>query len=93
MLQKRKSVLASSITILLLIGVDFRKLPIYKDFRYISDEDHCSVKTELGWVLLGGKKSSVDVQSNRISTRVKMLDLETFCSIDSYGTVKNMIEC
>ena len=93
MLQKRKSVLASSITILLLIGVDFRKLPIYKDFRYISDEDHCSVKTELGWVLLGGKKSSVDVQSNRISTGVKMLDLETFCSIDSYGTVKNMIEC
>ena len=47
-----------------------------------------SVKTELGWVHLGGKKSSVHVQSNRISTDVKTLDLETFSSIDSYGTVK-----
>ena len=72
----------------ILIGADFPKLHIHKDFKYISDEDPCAVKTELGWVLLGGKKSSVHVQSNRISTGVKTLDLETFWSIDSYGTVK-----
>ena len=71
-----------------MIGADFRKLHIHKDVRYISDEDLCTVKTELGWVLLGGKKSSVHIQSNRISTGVKTLDLETFWNIDSYGTVK-----
>ena len=72
----------------ILIGADFRKLHIHKDVRYISDEDLCTVKTELGWVLLGGKKSSIHIQSNRISTGVKTLDLETFWNIDSYGTVK-----
>ena len=39
-----------------LIGADFPKLHIHEDVRYISDEDPCAVKTELGWVLLGGKK-------------------------------------
>ena len=72
----------------ILIGPDFSKLYIHKDFKYISDEDPCAVKTELGWVLLGGNKSSVHVQSNGISTGVKTLDLETFWSINSYGTVK-----
>ena len=72
----------------ILIGADFPKLHIHKDFRYISDEDTCTVKTDLGWVLLGGKKSSVHIQSNRINTGVKTLDLETFWSTDSYGTVK-----
>ena len=72
----------------ILIGADLPKLHIHKDFRYIFDEEPCAVKTELGWVLLGGKKSSVHVQSNRTSTGVKTLDLETFWSIDSYGTVK-----
>ena len=72
----------------ILIGADFPKLHIHKDFRYISDKDPRAVKTELGWVLLGGKKSSVHVQSNIISTGVKTVDLETFWSIDSYGTVK-----
>ena len=71
-----------------MIGADFPKLHIHKDVRYISDEDPCAVKTELGWVLLGRTKSSVHVQSNRISTDVKKLDLQTFWSIDSYGTVK-----
>ena len=71
-----------------MIGADFPKLHIHKDVRYISDEDPCAVKTELGSVLLGGTKSSVHVQSNRISTDVKKLDLQTFWSIDSYGTVK-----
>ena len=40
----------------ILIGADFPKLHIHKDFRYISDKELCTVKTELGWVLLGGKK-------------------------------------
>ena len=71
-----------------MIGADFPKLHIHKDVRYISDEDPCAVKTELGWVLLGRTKPSVLVQSNRISTDVKKLDLQTFWSIDSYGTVK-----
>ena len=72
----------------ILIGVDFPKLQIYEDVRYSSDEDPCAVKTKLAWLLLGGKKSSVHVQSNRISTGIKTLDLEIFWSIDSYGTVK-----
>ena len=72
----------------ILICADFRKLHIYKDFKYISDEDPYAVKTELGWELLGGNKSSAHVQSNRIGTGVKMLDLETFWTIDSYGTVQ-----
>ena len=72
----------------ILIVSDFPKLHIHKDFKHISDEGPCAVKTELGWVLLGGKKSSVHVQSNRISTGVKTFDLETFWSIDSYRTVK-----
>ena len=71
--------------VIILIGADFPKLHIYKDFKYISDED-----PELGWVLLGEKKSSVHVQSNKISTDVKTLDLETFWSIDSYGAVKKL---
>ena len=32
----------------ILIGADFPKLHIHKDFKYISDEDPCAVKTELG---------------------------------------------
>ena len=43
----------------ILIGADFPKPHIHKDFRYISDKDPCTVKTELGWVLLGAKKSSL----------------------------------
>ena len=49
----------SDVTIL--IGADFPKLHIHKDFKYISEEDSYAVKTELAWVLLGGKKSSVHV--------------------------------
>ena len=47
----------------ILIGADFSKLHTHKDFKYISDEDPCAVKAELGWVLFGGNKSSVHVQS------------------------------
>ena len=75
----------------ILIGADFPKLYIHKDFKYIFDEAPCAVKTGLGWVLLGGKKSSVHVLSNRISTGIKTLDLETFSSIDNCGTVKKPV--
>ena len=52
----------------MLAGVDLPKLHIHKDVRHISDEDPCADKTELGWVLLVGKKSSVHVQSNRLAS-------------------------
>ena len=71
-----------------MIGADFPKLHIHKGVRYISDEDPCAAKTELGWVLLGRKKSSVNVQSYRISTGIKTVDLEICWNTDSYGTVK-----
>ena len=71
-----------------LVGADFPKLYIRKDVRYISDEYSSAVETELGWIHLGGKKSSVHVQGSRISTSVKTSDLETFWCIDSYGTVQ-----
>ena len=67
---------------------EFSKTSHLQSIRYISDADLCTVKIELSWVLLGGKKSSVHVQSNRISTGVKTLNLETFWNIDGYGTVK-----
>ena len=63
-----------------LIGADFPKLRIQKDFRYASDEDPCAVKAELVSVLLGGKTSSVYVQSNKISTVVKTLFYQGFLS-------------
>ena len=75
-----------STDVTILISADSLKLHI--DFRYISDEDPCAVKTELGWILLEGKKSSVHVQSDRISNVVETLDFETFCNINSYGTIK-----
>ena len=74
------------------MGADFPKLYIHKDFRYISDKGPCAVKTELGWVLLGGKKSSVHVQSNRISTGVKTLDLEHSGALIAIKQLKNLIE-
>ena len=77
-----------STDVTILIGADSLKLHIHKDFRYISDKEPCAVKTELGWVLLEGKKSSAHVQSDRISNVVETLDLETFCSINGHGTIK-----
>ena len=71
-----------------MIGADSSKRHIHRNVRYTSDEDPCAVKTELGWVLLGGKKSSLHVESSRFRTGVKTLDFETFWSTDSYGTVK-----
>ena len=72
----------------ILIGADFLRLHLHKDSRYISDQNPCGVKTELGWVLLGGKPS-FNIRSNRISTDIaQSFDLEKFWSIDTYGTVK-----
>ena len=60
----------------------------FQKLTFIKTEDPYAVKTELGWVLLGGKKSLVHVQGNIINISVEILDLETFWSIGSYDTVK-----
>lgn len=72
-----------------LIGADCPRLHLQKDFRFISDKEPSAVKTELGWVLLGGKPSVNNIRSNRISTDIaQTIDVEKFWSIDTYGTVK-----
>ena len=68
----------------LIIGTDFPELQIHLDFRSGEPHQPCAVKTKLGWILMGKKKSSLDLTSSSINTS---FGLESFWSLENYETV------
>ena len=69
----------------LIIETDFPELQIHLDFRSGEPHQPCAVKTKLSWILMGGKTSSLSLTSNSINTS---FGLETFWSLENYGTVR-----
>ena len=68
----------------LLVGTDFAQLFLDRDFKSGESHQPFAVKTLLGWVLMGGKGQSKNLNSNFINTS---FDLEQFCTLENYGTL------
>ena len=68
----------------LLVGTDFAQLFLDRDFKSGESHQPFAVKTLLGWVLLGGKDQSKNLNSNFINTS---FDLEQFWNLENYGTL------
>ena len=71
----------------LIIGADFPELLIQFDFRLGDPCQPCAVKTKLGWVVMGGKNKTNQLNSNNINIDTSF-DLEQFWNLENYGTVK-----
>ena len=68
----------------LLVGTDFAHLFLDRDFKSGESHQPFAVKTLLGWVLMGGKGQSKNLNSNFINTS---FDLEQFWNLENYGTL------
>ena len=66
----------------LLVGTDFPHLLLHRDFKSGESHQPFAVKTSLGWVLMGRKGQSKNLNSNFINTS---FDLEQFWNLENYG--------
>ena len=65
------------------------QLHLQEDNRIGKTNDPIAVKTTLGWVLMGRKKSVNNINTNRLVTNENIncdQQLEEFWTIESYGT-------
>ena len=68
----------------LLVRTDFPQLLLHRNFKSGESHQPFAVKTLLGWVLMGGKGQSKNLNSNFINTS---FDLEQFWNLENYGTL------
>ncbi|XP_057291781.1 uncharacterized protein LOC130614338 [Hydractinia symbiolongicarpus] len=71
-----------------LIKIDTPSLHIQHDYRVGKHHEPVAVKTQLGWILLGGKNKNIFTNINRLETDTDDLTkaVERFWEIESYGT-------
>ncbi|XP_057290783.1 uncharacterized protein LOC130613459 [Hydractinia symbiolongicarpus] len=71
-----------------LIGIDTPSLHIQHDYRVGKHNEPVAVKTQLGWILFGGKNKNIFTNINRLETDTYDLTkaVERFWEIESYGT-------
>lgn len=71
-----------------LIGIDTPSLHIQHDYRVGKHNEPVAVKTQLGWILFGGKNKNIFTNINRLETDTDDLNkaVERFWEIESYGT-------
>ena len=62
----------------LLVGTDFPLLLLHRDFKSGESDQPFAVTKSLGWVLMGGKGQSKNLNSNFINTS---FDLQQFCNL------------
>ena len=72
----------------ILIGADMPQLLIHHDFKVGLPNEPVAVKTQLGWVLMGGKSAVNKSLNNFLHSDLDILSktVEQFWSIESYGT-------
>ncbi|XP_057316774.1 uncharacterized protein LOC130657792 [Hydractinia symbiolongicarpus] len=71
-----------------LIGIDTPSLHIQHDYRVGKHNEPVAVKTQLGWILFGGKNKNIFTNINRLENDTDDLTkaVERFWEIESYGT-------
>ncbi|XP_057310467.1 uncharacterized protein LOC130648433 [Hydractinia symbiolongicarpus] len=71
-----------------LIGIDTPSLHMQHDYRVGKHNEPVAVKTQLGWILFGGKNKNIFTNINRLETDTDNLNkaVERFWEIESYGT-------